>query len=309
MGYFSRRSTLSAALAITAVAAIATAWREHAEPIPEREASLTSSGAARSRPANHATRVSQHSAPPTLEVSAIPIEVGGAVIGSINATALLQRPTTLQASERRAWLLAELLHNTHIPSNAVIHALTNDGRDYIIEDSGRRGDAIVVRRNTGEIYIGWLDGDLAGRALTDAERPAERIENLSRIAFATPVVPDHLPARLTVLVDGKLRNTLTPDQFAAAATLHIHGQREGSAAAIDVAHAFGGTHHLVGLTAGGARVASPRPAPDARAVVYLTRRGQFKLAWIDPTGEPIAGTKQRDVTELALATVAPVAAR
>jgi hypothetical protein len=310
MNYFSRRSGVAIVLALGASAALATAWCDRSGRVAEREAALTPSGAVRARAANHATSPSIRTALPVLEPAAIPIEVDGTAIAAIDVTALLQRHSTLTAGDRRAWRLSELLPSTHMASTAVIHALTNDDQDYIIQEPGRRaGDAILVRRNTGELYIGWLDGDTATRPLADAERPAERIENLSRISITTPIVPDHLPARLTVVIDGKPASTLTPQSFPDAATIQIRGQRDGAAAAIDIARAFGATLHLVGLTAGGARVTSPAPAPDARAVIYLTRRGQFKFAWIDPSGEPLANTKQRDVTELALATTPRLATR
>jgi hypothetical protein len=297
---FWRRSGLVAVLAIAAALVVS---RCDGSGDRRREDALTTSSASSPGPANHATQQASRTERPVLAQPAITIEVDGIATGSIDASTILQRPTSLVARDRRAWRLSELLHNTHIPSNAVIHALTTDGQGYTIQDSGRgAGDTILVRRNTGELYIGWLDGDPATRPLADAERPAERIENLSRIAIATPIVPEHLPARLTVLVDGRPHRSLTPDSFFAAATLQLRGQREGTAAAIDVAHTFGSTLELVSITAGGGRVTSPRPTPDARAAIYLTRRGQFKFAWIDPTGAPIAGTKQREVTELALAT-------
>jgi hypothetical protein len=178
------------------------------------------------------------------------------------------------------------------------------------EDGRPAGDAIVVRRNSGEIYIGWLDGDTGNKPLADAERPAERIENIARISIASPEIPNDLPpSSLAVVVDGKPRQTLTAQSFPALARLTIQGQREGSAAAIDVAHAFGRTLQVVAMTASGAQITAAQPDPDARAVLYLTRRGQFKFAWIDRTGEPIRGTKQRDVTELVLTTAAVAASK
>jgi len=112
-----------------------------------------------------------------------------------------------------------------------------------------------------------------------------------------------------VIVDGKPRQTITPESFAKVARLQITGQREGSAAAIDVGRAFGSGLQVVELTAGGTRVKAAPPARGARAVIHLTRRARFKFAWIDATGEPIDGSKQRDVSELVLATGSQVATR
>src|SRR6185436_14108374 len=158
-----------------------------------------------------------------------------------------------------------------IHSRSVIHALTNDGGDYILNEDGRpAGDAIVVRRASGEIYVGWLDGEPGNKPLADAERPAERIENIARISITSPEIPKDLPpSRLAIVVDGRPRPTLTAQSFPALARLRITGQREGNAVAIDVAHAFGGTLQVVGLTASGARVTPTPPSPEARPVIYM----------------------------------------
>ena len=139
--------------------------------------------------------------------------------------------------------------------------------------------------------------------LADAERPAERIEHITRLTVVKPA-PDVVqpPAQLAVTVDGKPRQALSASSFGAVAKIIIKGQQEGDARAIDVAHAFGGSLQVVELVASGVRVAAAPPAADARAVIYMNRRGRFKFAWIDPTGEPILNTKLRDVSELALRT-------
>jgi hypothetical protein len=247
----------------------------------------------------------------------IAIEIDGIAAGAIDAGALADRPAVLQARDRRAWRLSELLSelgaDTHIHSSAVIHARTLDGGDYILSENGRQGDAIVVLRASGELYIGWLDGD-PGRPLADAERPAERIEDVAMIAIASPVAPPELPpASVAIVVDGRPYHTLTAPGFAAAASTRtatrIAGRRDGPALAIDVAQAFGAARQVVGLAANGVRVAQAPPSPGARAVIYLTRRARFKFAWIDARGEPIRGTQQREVSELVLETRAPAVLR
>jgi hypothetical protein len=243
---------------------------------------------------------------------ALTIAVEGAGNSSIDSAELAERPTNLQASDRRAWHLTELIDHTYINSNTIIHAVTIDGGDYILNDDGRStSDVIVVRRAGGELYLGWLDGSAErARPLADAELPAERIERVARISLATPVATrDELPAQLTIVVDGQPRRTVTALTFAKQATLQVRGRGEGTSPAIDVARAFGSPLEVVGLTAGGHRTASPPPSRDARAVIYLTRRVHFKFAWVDARGEPIEGTKQRDVSELVLATAGRLATR
>jgi hypothetical protein len=219
---------------------------------------------------------------------------------AIDSAALAARSSALTARDRRAWRLSELLPDSYLHSGATIHALTSDGRDYILRGDGRGGDdVIVVRRNTGELYLGWLDGGPRdGRALADAERPAERLEHVVRIARSLPA-PATEAARLTVVIDGAPRRVVTPDGFPAAARLAIQDPRRGASPAIDLARAFGGPLQLVGLVSGGAHLAATPPAGDARAVVYLTRRGRFKLAWIDAAGQPI-GSALREVSEVTL---------
>ncbi len=248
---------------------------------------------------------------PVLESAALEIEIEGASRRSITSAELAERPTTLQANNRRAWRLTEVIDSSYIRSNTVIHARTIDGGDYIINDDGRQdGDPILVRRDSGELYIGWLDGEMTdGRALADAERPAQRIEHLAQISVASPAARPALPAAsLAIIIDGKLRRTVTAQSFAAAATIQIKGQRDGTAPAIDVAHAFGAAQ-LVGLTADGAHLATAPPRRGARPVIYLTPRARFKFAWVDATGEPIADSKLREVSELELRTGASIATR
>ena len=311
MTLLSRRSAVAAVLAVAVGAVVITGLSHQSSPEATRPTAIARSGSAGVAPArNSATPVPQLTVPPVL-AGGIDIEIEGTARPAFTSAELAERPTNLQASDRRAWRLTELIDNHYMNSNTVIHAITKDGSDYILNEDGRQPrDVLVVRRNSGEIYIGWLDGGADGRPLADAERPAERIENVAKIALATPAAPpEEPPARLMVIVDGKPRHTVTPDSFAAVAKLQITGQREGSAAAIDISHAFGEGLQIMGLTAGGTHVGPVPPTPDARAVIYLTRRARFKFAWIDASGEPVGGTKQRDVSELVLASSSQVAAR
>ena len=230
---------------------------------------------------------------------------------AIDGAELASRATALTARDRRAWRLSELLPDGYHQSSAKIHALTIDGGDYILRGDGRQGDdVIVVRRSTGELYLSWLDGDpRAERPLADAERPAERIEHVTRIAVTGPTPEVALPpAQVRVVVDGVPRPPLTIDRFAAAARLAIQDQRgAGAAPALDLAHAFGATLQVVALVSDGVPLAAAPPAGDARAVLFVNRRGRFKFAWIDPTGQPI-GKAAREVSEIALVGAPRIAA-
>jgi hypothetical protein len=96
------------------------------------------------------------------------------------------------------------------------------------------------------------------------------------------------------------RRIVTATSFAASARLTIEGPRDAAAPAIDVAHAFGDGLQIADMVADGARLTTAPPTPTARAVIYLTRRARFKFAWIDAAGQPIRGTQQRELTEIAL---------
>jgi hypothetical protein len=339
MVVLARRSGLIAMLVVAVGAVLATGLFNRSEPTGIRPPAIARSGTRGVTPSsNRAIPLAPLTARPVLDRAsgAIAIEIEGAGRSAIDSAELADRATNLQAADRRAWRLTELIDKAYIHSDTIIHALTMDGGDYILNDDGRHGsDVIVVRRASGELYLGWLDGSAErGRPLADAELPAERIERVARISLATPAAaPDEAPAQLTVVIDGKPRRTVTAESFAEAATLQIRARHdrgqpidrgvpatrplgpgeppggEGASSAIDVAHAFGVEVQVVALTAGGHRTASPPPSRDARAVIYLTRRARFKFAWIDARGEPIDGTKQRDVSELVLATSSPVAAR
>jgi hypothetical protein len=315
MVLLSGRWGLVATLVLAAGAVVASGLFNRSEPTGIRPAATARPGtggvAPSSKPATLQPRLDP---PPVLEraADALTIAVEDAGNSSIDSAELAERPTNLQASDRRAWRLTELIDPTYINSNTIIHALTIDGGDYILNADGRSAsDAIVVRRSGGELYLGWLDGSADGaRPLADAELPAERIERVARISLATPAATrDEPPAQLTIVIDGKPRRTVTALTFAKEATLEVRGRGEGVSRAIDVARAFGGPLGVVGVTASGHRTASPPPSRDARAVIYLTRRARFKFAWIASRGEPIEGTKQRDVSELVLATAGRLATR
>ncbi|TMQ16000.1 MAG: hypothetical protein E6J90_21675 [Deltaproteobacteria bacterium] len=319
MNFLDRRFRFVAVLALAAGVVTVTAWRNRASsPSASRASSPTASvasppGETGSSPSeNHPTPQPQLPAQPAAPATPDRIQIEGSERTAIDSSELADRPTGLTANDRRAWRLSELIPDTYMHSNAVIHALTIDGGDYILKDDGRGGDdVLVVRRDSGELYIAWLDGNANdGRPLADAERPVERIEHIARIALVKPTRPVELPpAKLSVTVDGVPRQTLTAASFAAAARIALKGQHDGDARAIDVAHAFGAALEVAGLVADGAHVTTAAPGRDARPVIYLNRRGRFKFAWIDPSGEPIRDTKQREVSELALRSTSRLATR
>ena len=314
MRFFDRRVGAAAVL-VVAAGGIAVVARRDRTPSPQasRAASITTASATGAADAPRHIRSSSSitQPPPELELAApnAPsgdperIEIEGSERTSIDSSELAARATTLVASDRRAWRLSEIIPDTYMHSNGAIHALTIDGGDYILRGDGRRGDdVLLVRRSSGELYLGWLDDRANHRTpLADAERPVERIEHVTRLTVVKPP-PEAAqpPAQLIVTIDGKPHRTLSAASFAAAAKTSIKGQQEGDARAIDVAHAFGGSLQVAELVASGVRVATEPPAPNARAVIYMNRRGRFKFAWLDSSGEPIRNTKLRDISELAL---------
>lgn len=292
------------ALVVVAAAVLATGFFNRSATPSAPSAARSSSGTAGVAPSSNRAKPPRLSPPPVLD-TAHAIEIEGAGTPSLTGDDLAERPTNLQAADRRAWRLTELIDGAYIHANTAIHAITTDGEDYILNEDGRAAsDIIVVRRNTGEVYLGWLDaGAGADRPLADAERPAERIERVARIALASRArEPVDTPATLAVVLDGQPHRTVTPRDFAALAQLSVRGQNDEASPAIDVGRAFGGRANIVGLVAGGRRVAVAPPSPGARPVIYLTRRARFKFAWLDAAGAPIDGTKQREVSELALET-------
>jgi hypothetical protein len=212
---------------------------------------------------------------------------------SLDLQELDTREAPLSAKDRQAWLLSDLVEGG---SDLVPHAITMDGRDFPLERADR---VLVVRRASGELYVGFLnDGAAATGALADIERLAERIDDLARIALvpAAPIVAPSAIAQLTVLVDGKVAGTFAPDTFASAATTVLDGKH--AAPALEIEKAFGGTR-VVELEADGARVELHAPRKGARAVIYLNRRWRFKFAWLDRSGRPI-GDEQREVSQITL---------
>jgi len=313
MNFLSRGSGLVAVLIVVAAGVLATGFFNRSATPAEPRAARVSSGTAGVTPSSNRVTPPQLPPPPAADTAA-EIAIDGAGKPSLTGDDLAARPTNLQAADRRAWRLTELIDGTYIHANTVIHAITIDGGDYILNEDGRQAaDIIVVRRNTGELYVGWLDGGAGPeRPLADAERPAERVERVARIALETRArEPADAPAVLAVVLDGKPHRTVTPDGFPALAQLAVRGHGDEASSVIDVSRALGGTAgaaKVVGLVAGGRRIAAAPPSPGARAVIYLTRRGRFKFAWVDAAGAPIDGTKQREVSELVLET-AHVAAR
>jgi hypothetical protein len=310
MNFLDRRVGAAAVLVVAAGGIAVLARRDRApSPQAHRAPPAATVAADALRQTRSSSSVTQPTPEPRLPAPVAPsggpdrIEIEGSERTSIESSELAARPTTMVASDRRAWLLSEIIPDTYMHSNGAVHALTIDGGDYILRGDGRRGDdVLLVRRNSGELYLGWLDDNANDRTpLADAERPVERIEHVTRLTVVKPA-PDAVqpPAQLAVTVDGKPRQALSASNFGAVAKIIIKGQQEGDARAIDVAHAFGGTLQIVELVASGVRVATEPPAAGARAVIYMNRRGRFKFAWIDPSGEPIRNTKLRDVSELAL---------
>jgi hypothetical protein len=301
MRILAQRAAVAIAVA-AAGAALAVAWLADGDRgVPPRAARLAPPGAGVARLIPSTTQV-----PSARQAAPDRIEIAGSERGAIASAELADRPAALVARDRRAWRLSELLPDAYTHADSVIHALTIDGKDYILRAAGRNGDdALVVRRATGELYLGWLDDVTPGRPLGDAERPAQRIERVARITVTAPAASPALPpARLTVVIDGAARHTITAESFAAAARLAIHGPRDAAAPAIDLAHAFGDGLEIAGIVADGARLTTAPPAPTARAVVLLTRRARFKFAWIDAAGQPIRDSQQRELTEISLRSAA-----
>jgi len=196
----SRRFVVRAVVVVAVGAVVFTGLANRSSPDARRPGAIARSGSAGVAPTgnigvapshNSATAAPQLTVAPVL-AGGIDIEIEGTARPAFTSAELAERPTNLEATNRRAWRLTELIDNQYMNSNTVIHAITNDGSDYILNDDGRQArDVLVVRRNDGELYIGWLDGGPDGRLLADAERPVGRIEHVARIALATPVArPD-----------------------------------------------------------------------------------------------------------------------
>ncbi len=249
-----------------------------------------------SGPANVATPTAMPQATHERVIAARPLPTLPATPSTPAALDLSQldaRDSSLVADDRQAWLLSDLVEGG---TDLVPHAITTDGRDFLLERADR---VLVVRRASGALYVGFLnDGADGTGALADIERPAERIDDLARIALvpAAPVVAPSATAQLTVLVDGKVAGTFAPDSFASAATTVLDAKH--AAPALDIEKAFGGTR-VVELEADGARVELHAPRKGARAVIYLNRRWRFKFAWLDRSGRPI-GDEQREVSQITL---------
>jgi hypothetical protein len=297
----------AAMLLVAAAAVLTVAWLSQRGERDEPRAASPGALAAPARSSSaggspSATRASP-GLPQAAPATADRIEIAGSQRAAIASTELADRPTSLTARDRRAWRLSEFLPDAYSHSDSVIHALTIDGRDYILRGAGRTGDdVLVVRRASGELYLGWLDDRTGGAALGDAERPAERIERVVRItvAAAEAARAAQPPARLSVVIDGVQRQAITAASFAASARLSVAGPRDAAVEAIDVAHAFGDGLALIAIVADGTRQTIAPPTPTARAVILLTRRARFKLAWIDPAGQPIHDAQQRELSEISL---------
>ena len=152
-------------LVVAVGAVVTTGLLNRSEPAGKRPPAIPHSGMRGVAPSSNLATPMPRFIPPLMldrpdrAARAIAIEIEGAGKSAIDSAELADRPTNLQAADRRAWRLTELIDNTYIHSNTIIHALTMDGEDYILNDDGRHGsDVIVVRRARGELYLGWLDG-------------------------------------------------------------------------------------------------------------------------------------------------------
>jgi hypothetical protein len=239
-------------------------------------------------------------ATPTIEVT-----VEGAPVAPLSAATLAGKPPSLLARGRHAWRLSELLGDAYTEPQRRVVARTADGRHHVLRGDGKVGDdVILVQRDDGSLYIGWLvDGaERFGAALGDAEQPASRLEEVVALTIAKPPPPAELPpARVEIERDGAVVRTVTADEFAALATTSLDS-RGTVQQAIDLSRDLGGPARLAGLVAEGVPVDGAAPLPDARPVLYLNRRKRFKFAWVDSTGKPLLGTRVREVTRVILRT-------
>lgn len=220
----------------------------------------------------------------------------------ITSDELALRPSTLEARDRRGWLLSEVLGDEYADSQVAVRAITEDGAEYNLRDDGASaGTAMLVRRDSGELYIGWLapGGDPA-TPLADRELPAQRIEHVRRIELTRTTPAAALPpAAVVVSVDGTPRATVTPSTFGQLATVTLH-ESQGAVVGIDLGRAFGNAT-VVSFEAGGVQHDDVRaPTGKERVVLYMNRRGRFKLGFVDETGRLVRGSKEREVTGVGL---------
>ena len=226
-----------------------------------------------------------------------------ALYTALDSAALAERSTMLIAKDRRAWRLQNILGDAYNQQGTVVSAVAQDGTRRIVRGGGQVGgdDVLVVRRNDGTIYIGWLIPGVDDEVpLADAEKPAQRIENVVGVAVEKEKHEERAPASLAIVVSGKTLQTIGPDDFAAAATIIVKDERKPQMAAIDLQHAFVKNAQVASVESDGVRVELSPPSKDARPVIVLNRRKRFKFVWVDAAGNNVGGPKLREISQVFL---------
>ncbi len=146
-----------------------------------------------------------------------------------------------------------------------------------------RDDALVVRRDSGQLYVGWLRSEGVGAdvPLADAELPLQRVADVVSLVVLRPVLPG---ASVIIVLDSATILTLTAQDFAAVAQLEVKGDHAGTLSAIDLQRGFAPNTQLVSVVVEGAEVVASPPASRARPILYMNRRERFKAAWVDAAG-------------------------
>src|SRR5678815_5483647 len=153
MNFLSRGSGLVAVLIAVAAGVVVTGFFNRSATPAEPRTARVSSGTDGVAPSSNRVTPPQLPPPPAADTAA-EIAIDGAGKPSLTGDDLAARPTNLQAADRRAWRLTELIDGTYIHANTVIHAITIDGGDHILNEDGRQtADIIVVRRNLSLIHI------------------------------------------------------------------------------------------------------------------------------------------------------------
>jgi hypothetical protein len=232
-------------------------------------------------------------APPGPEIS---VKVGSEALPSIDATSLRDRPPSFTARDRRAWRLADLIGDSYRRPELHIHVRTASGGDFIVRGAGHPGDdVIVVQRDDGSMYVGWLRPNAAqyGNALADAEKPAERIEGVVAISAEAPSTDNVQPKGHVDIVKGSAVASVDADGFASIATGHLtHGDESIPVMPFDAP--------ITSVTSEGHEVTPSPPFGGAVPWLRLNKKGQFKLVWGDAAGNLLAEGSLRAVTRVVL---------
>jgi hypothetical protein len=233
-------------------------------------------------------------ASPTESVS-VDVVSAGEIVGTIDAALLAGSPPAFAEGARRAFAIPSLLER--VAGRPMVHGEAIEveiegGRRLAV--GGRRADGgAVLVVGAGPAYVARLRADPArfeGR-LADAERPGTRIDGPRAFHIAPR---KRARAALAVEVDGRSAGTLAAGDFEALAERAVVDpqgvERPAlSLRALAVRHAGEGARVVA--------VAGPRgrlegdelaPADDSRSpVLRLTRRGSFKLVWVDRDLRPL----------------------